>query len=195
MIRYLLASALILIASDVAAERIRDMSLSMEESLRQPDIHTSEEDSLGSPWSNQYDSFPSGDSGGRRADLQAPYLEQNRYESQSFMANYCDTNVTPIVQNRHFGDTNHCFESTKAKACDGFKALPDDAKNVLDRATECAFAMSDDVSKRYKNNDCEQLERDQFRLAKKYWNSQEMTYLVLFLPDMVANPMIFCAQR
>lgn len=189
--KYLLALILILSASTAEAQRIRDQSLTPQETMHQPDIINSGTQPLGGNWSNNFgvNNEGTGHSQGMPYNSQGYIPQQSRY----FIDSYCDQNAQPLVRSQRLSNMTGCMEDMKNKACDAFRRLPPEARSSVDGATECMFSMEDIPYAETKS--CGQFERDQLALVKKYWNNPETAYAIAFIPDMVVNPMIFCERR
>jgi hypothetical protein len=189
--KILLALILILSASAANAQRIRDQSLSPEESVRQPDVENSNTQPLGGNWSNNFGQNNEGT--GHTQNFQSGGTAYQGQQTRYFMDSYCNQDMRPIVRSPRLSHMTGCIEDMKNKACDSFRRLPPEAQSSVDGATECIFSMEDTPYTETKA--CGQFERNQLALVKKYWGSHEVAYAILFIPDMVANPMIFCSRR
>ena len=189
--RYLLALILILTASNASAQRIRDMSLSPTESMRQPDNSNSNTQPIGGSWSNNFEQNHEGTGHIQNAPYAGAGYEQ--INTRYFMESYCSQNNKPIIHSQHLANMTSCIEDIRNKACDAFRRLPDDARMSVDGATECIFSAEDTPYTETKA--CGRFERDQLVLVKKYWSNPDTAYAILFIPDMVTNPQIFCSRR
>ncbi len=189
--RYTLALLLMICASSAHAQRMRDHSLSPQETMRQPDITHSQGQPTGSTWSNNFEQNHEGT--GHTQNL--PYGETGYGQTNSrfFMNQYCSEHNRPVVRSQRVANITNCLEDIKSKACDAFSKLPADAQASVDGAAECIFSMED--TPYTETRQCGQFERQQLALVKKYWNNPETAYAIVFIPDMVANPMIFCERR
>lgn len=167
-----------LLASAAAAEaaRIRDLSLSPEESLRQPNM--------------VHNPAPLG--GGQTA----PSAAANTGAASSitaghrFMDGYCDASIRPESANA----LQECLQQARADACDRFRRLPVEAQGAADLAISCANALGDPrMTEIVPPEACRDNDRQVLLLLKKYWGDQDTSHALLFLPDMVNNPAAGCA--
>ncbi len=179
-------------AHDAMAARMRDMSLSVEDSMREPDITTT----------NPQDYLnPGGFGSNTQGTLKAPtkpggygsaYSGANNYDAtalpaDSYMVGYCDPNVGVRA-----GAMQDCIAQGKKQTCDIFAQLPNDAQRLLDRTISClsdTAEYEDDYDSARK--DCG-YERARLGLLKKYWEEQQTAYALVFLPDMVMNAAANC---
>ncbi|MFO0389055.1 MAG: hypothetical protein ACK502_04955 [Alphaproteobacteria bacterium] len=189
--KYLLAAMLVLIASAAHTQQIRDMSLTPDESLRQPDVSNSDTQPLGGTWSNNFGINNEG--AGHIQNFQSGNMAYEGQQTRYFMESYCNQNNNPLIRSQQLSNMTGCIEDIKAKACDAFRRLPEDAKTSVDGATECIFSMEDTPYTETKA--CGQFERGQLALVKKYWGSPDVAYAILFIPDMVSSPHMFCNRR
>lgn len=184
--RYALAAcAFFCLGGTALAERIPDMSLSPEETLRQPDIvHDNSEKYLGgsTDTDNRYDP--------RQSDY---YHQQSAGRGKLFMDQYCNPAFKPIVNPARHGIIA-CAESVRKEACNGFSLLPRDAKEPIDHTVECVYASAQSGAESYYDMQCRDAYVQQIWLLKKYWGDEKTTYTILYLPDMVADSSSFCQE-
>ncbi len=186
--RYMLVLAAIMCAGTAHAQRIRDLSLSPQETMRQPDITHSQNQPGGNNWSNDFGQTREG----------TPYTGNTQYGQNQptyryFMDSYCSQDHRPLVHSSHLAAMTSCMDDMRNKACDSFRRLPQDAQSSVDGATECIFSAEDTPYTETKA--CSRFEREQLALVKKYWNNPETAYAIVFIPDMVTNPQTFCTRR
>ncbi len=187
MMRKIVACLLCLIATDASAQYMRDQSLSVEDTMREPDISYSSNPT--STWQNQ--SGQMGEPGLADQPLPGEYRDDDyAREGARFMDSYCDPNFRPLVPVR-VGMAS-CFESIKQKACDGFARLPAEVQGPMNRLVECQYNVAEEPSEYADETRCARLEHEQMRLLKHYWRDQNTAYTILFLPDLVINAGSFC---
>lgn len=169
-------AAFFLLALPANATRIKDMSLSPEETMQQPN------NILNAP----------APLGGQPASRDAPLAGGNLSGDPSgrFMDGYCDSSIQPIIQNAN--TMQACLQETRADACQRFHRLPREAQAALDRAIACGYATGESGAP---PSDCADSSSRQLQLLKKYWSDQETSYALVFLPDKVNNPAADCAGR
>mgnify|MGYP003394302862 CR=1 FL=1 len=128
--RYVLATMLIIgIALPAHAARIRDLSLSPQESLKQ---HNS-----------TYVPTPLG--GNENSDWQPPPQPPDSpdKEKSRFMDIYCDPTFRPVAGNVRGNGVQSCLKDTQRQACDMFYKLPADAQAAVERSVSCANAAGE----------------------------------------------------
>lgn len=174
MSRAALFALFCLAASSADAARIKDMSLSPEESFQQPNIIRAPAPLGGQPISNE--APPPG-------TVNLPGMSSAR-----FMDGYCDPSVNPRSANA----MQECMQQARADACQRFQRLPADAQAALDRVIACDYAAGEDGAPAA---DCVESVQRQLQLIKKYWNDPDTSHALVFLPDKVNNPAADCKGR
>lgn len=121
-------------------------------------------------------------------DMQTPSAYQ-------FMESFCSSNMQPVTDIGRTSNAADCMQNTKQLACDMFSRLPKDAQNVLDRSIGCAYVLSEEEAdaEQTTSSTCNKYDSRRLRLLKKYWDDQETSYALAFMPEMVLNPMLMCA--
>lgn len=191
--KYILAIILIMTASNASAQRIRDQSLSPEESMRQPDISNSGTQPLGGTWSNNFGINNEG--AGHTQNFQSGSVPYGQTNTLYFMDNYCSQQNKPLVSSSHLAYMTGCMEDIKVKACDAFQRLPIEVMRKLDIIINCAFNAATMNTVTNGDSACDYRHELQLELLKTYWNNQDISYNIAFMPDMVANPVTFCSRR
>ncbi len=174
-----------------AAQRMRDMSLSVDDTMKEPDI-TYEHDYLKFPSQGQGQGSSSFGKSGLPRGLpgeRTPYGgirgqtgNEEPYGTGRFMAAYCDPNFNAGIAAGQ--GLQACLDNAKQKACEMYERQPRDVQSLLDHALSCAFSADDPV---YGGEDTTCYEDDgrRLRMVKKYWSDEETVYALIFLPDMV----------
>lgn len=170
--------ACVLAAGYAGAERLRDMSLSPEETWEESQKSSSGKSTppLGgtSPQENHW-----------KKPSFLPYDGMRGEPGNSFMEGYCDPNFRPLVANPDYLD---CLEHQKQEICDMFWNLPEDAQQALDDTLGCYNAGNEeDTQPMRRDISCEINDRQRLELLKKYWEEQSVMYALLFVPDLVTN--------
>ena len=160
MKRYYLLAALLL-ATPAHAQRIKDWSLSPEESMRVP---TTRGPSKMNPAAPDY----SGSSNRNTTDY------TNVDPSDSFMAGFCDPNFRPIAGNA-------CVASQTKQACGTYFNLPEDAKVIVNDSIECLYAASESDAA----PSCIDEERARRAAAERYKDDFATRNAILNLPNSV----------
>ncbi|MDE3060346.1 MAG: hypothetical protein KGJ06_04990 [Pseudomonadota bacterium] len=166
----LLALALCLVAgSALAQQRMRDLSMSPEESMQEPDVT---HDGIGQPAPLNYvngsdgSNLPSG---------------PDAMPGEGFMERFCDPGFRPLLaDNAQLAGMESCVEERRRAACDTFSKLPGDARRVLDATIACRYSAEDDQGQE-DNADCS--DGDRLRLLEKYWRNAAVSHALVFLPD------------
>jgi hypothetical protein len=177
-----------------AAQRMRDMSLSVDDTMKEPDI-VKEHDYLKFPGQGSSSNTARQRGTGTRLPQgginSAPYGGDQQFGVNRFMDGYCDPNFNAGVG---AGQASQgCIDNAKRQACDIFSRLPRDAQGLLDRTLSCAFSADSGGYGSY--DDCAGYDSQRLQAIKAYWNDQETVYALVFLPDLVQNPAASCQQR
>lgn len=186
----LLFPLLCLLAFDAhAQERIRDLSLTPEETLREPDIKNG--NNLGN-----YQSFVNQPADGNRPREGMPEASAMTPATR-FMEGYCDPNFTPAVAGRgNLAIIQECVKQQKEKSCKEFYALPRDVQTVLDDAISCAYGDADAEAAATAHTDstCADHDTSRLQLLQKYWKNSPVAASIVFLPDDVLNIANHCMR-
>lgn len=189
---YILAVAAVWLAFPAAAQqqRMRDFSLSPEETMREPDITHSPEGNY-----DEYLQFP---------ERQEPItslehdMEDDTHDhdsdqlpgpfSSDFMTGFCDPGFRPMLQDSATG-MQACIEEEKKKACGMYQTLPTDAQRLLNGAIGCVYMANggDDPDAEPADGDlsCVEYDTRRLRLLRKYWKQPDVAEALVFLPDRV----------
>lgn len=179
---YALSALCLLLAGSAHAERIRDMSMPLGESLAQPDIDNS---------SNRY-----GGNNSNQPGTLLPYPDERQGQlnppddsttSNRFMDNFCNPNKrSAIADNPRMRDIQSCLDSNKEQTCSKFASLPADAKVMLEAQIICAMELAENTDEDApKQKDCSRFDSQRIDLLKKYEQDQQTTWAILHLPDEV----------
>lgn len=186
-----LIAAFSIVASTAYAERIRDLSLSPEESMRvqsaeQPTRYFEQQsDDIYTPGSTR--GAQSNSSG---VAMQPPTSGAPR--SGYFMDLYCEEWPEPLVHNHRLSGLANCIKEVRQQACKRFAALPEETKYYADNSVKCAYDATQAEIDVAVELTCRDAMAQQIRLIKKYWSKPDITYSMLFLPDMVTRGDSFC---
>lgn len=97
--------------------------------------------------------------------------------SVSYMGQFC-------------ANTNPCQNTQKQQVCERFRSAAVNVQQVLDRAIACEVNAAQGVE-----SDCDGLDAGRLDLLKQYWQDEDMSYTILFLPDMVQNAAASCPEK
>lgn len=107
---------------------------------------------------------------------------------QNFMAEFCASDY----KNKISGNTTFqsCQETQRQQACDRFSRATVSVQRLLSQAIDCDLSTLT-----FSTGECDGLDAGRLDLLKQYWQDEEMSYTVLFLPDMVTNIVSNCTSR
>lgn len=194
------------ITTDAYAQRMRDYSLSEEESMKVKPSNNNP--------SGNYQQFMNGQNNYNGNDQRSGpsfnlgnSLRGGSYNTQlpnqpstQFMVGYCDQNFKPMLSNTgRIASMNACIDDQKKQACDMFQRLPLEVQNAMDAVISCVYnaaneggmAMPGYTQQQQQQMpvglDCSANDSIRLNLIKQYWRDQNVTYAVVFLPDMVLD--------
>lgn len=181
---YVIFLAACLAAYPAQAARIRDMSLSPEESMRQPDITHSRPHSWEANTDMQTNQAVPGT---------LPPGAGGQAQAGRFMDGYCDPNFKPLAGSARGNAMQSCMNAARQEACQTFYHLPADAQAAIDDSVSCVNAASEAGEENPSpSGACQDSERRRLTLAKKYWDNQAVAHALVALPEMVTNPLSGC---
>lgn len=201
------------ITDNAHARRMKDYSLSEEESLRLPSRNTNQSGNYQEFWNrnnnnttnnNGYNQQPSN----RGFNFGNSPINGSNYNTQlpnqpstQFMVGYCDQDFQPLLANSgRIAQLNACINQQKKQACDMFLNMPLDAQRIIDSVISCDYSMANQGQLDQNGNpqqlpsglDCSNGDSLRMSLLKQYWRDQNTAYAVVFLPDMVLNGAARC---
>lgn len=170
--------------------RMQDLSLSPEDSMRQPNINNN-------PIEKQYQNDITRRSMSKDQpafNAPPPRADEGMMPSKSFMEGFCDSNFVPLLANnrRYFGKED-CLKNLRDEACSRFTNLPKDAKLVLDEAISCMFTNGNGYASDHpsvSDNDymvCGSTYARRIEMLKKYSADPYTNYALIYLPDDVLD--------
>jgi len=181
------------LAGDAAAQRMRDMSLSPEESLQQPNISHAQP---GYNQANPYQAAPPAYSRPSTGQDMYPAMPDNPYgagPANSFMTAFCDPAFHPVVAGN--SALAACMATQKQQACTAFRQLPAAAKGLLDQAIDCAYAAGNaDAAAAPATYDCAAYDSRRLELLKTYWQDSATAHALIFMPDEVLGGDSLCLR-
>jgi hypothetical protein len=182
-----LAVLLCLFAFDASAQRMRDNSLSPEDSLQQVTTpHTA------ASTNSQYLQFPGQ---GGASSIPAPAYNQNSGASDvygvtpatRFMDGYCDPNFTPLVGGSKVSAMQSCLAQLKRQQCDTFHNLPADVQRVLGDTIDCMYGEQNADEVATVKSNCSANDSPRLQLMRKYTQDPAATRALATLPEDVIN--------
>lgn len=171
-----------LISGQAEAARMKDMSLSPEESFKQPNIITQVPGLGGAQTPASDPAMPPEQGNGALTNT----------PSARFMDGYCDPNFRPAVQVNN--PLQNCLQQTRLQACDMFRRLPQEAQNAVDQTVTCANTAYEEETIRLPST-CKENDRSRLQLIKKYWQEKDTAYALVFLPGMVTDTGSLCTIK
>lgn len=81
-----------------------------------------------------------------------------------------------------------CIDTQRQQVCERFRRAAVNIQRVISQAVDCESNVTG-----YIKADCSGLDASRLDLLKQYWQDEDSSYTILFLPDMVLNPAANCA--
>ena len=212
-----IAFILTLVSPSFAEQKIRNMSLSVEETNKQiaapPSINNNNnfdqslDDMAGfendknigfdsnmqrqiNDINARYDSMDNIDiTGGAQGDitqpttgLPFPHRGQNQ---QGFINKFCGSGYTP--KKTSTASQQDCMDTQRQQACERFSHATVNVQKTLSQAIDCESNSAYSTQ-----SDCDGMDASRLDLLKQYWQDEDISYTILFLPDMVLNSAANC---
>jgi len=105
-------------------------------------------------------------------------------EKQSYINNFCSS----VAQKNTDPARLSCIDAQKQEACERFARAAVNIQKVMTTAIDCEADTTGGNSKA----DCDSTDASRLDLLKQYWDDEDSSYTVLFLPDMVFNAEANC---
>ena len=214
------------VSSSYAAQRMRDMSLSVEDTNRQlatpqkapintadPGFHNDSNLNNGSLLNNN-DGYNDGYNENFKFDPNAPIdpdMANQIYDvnapnnltgnsltgtrrspptmrglnQQGFINKFCSSGYSS--QASATAAQQSCIDTQRQEACERFGHTAVNIQRVLSQAIDCEANSSG-----YTSSDCDGMDASRLDMLKQYWQDEETSYTILFLPDMVLNSVANC---
>lgn len=94
---------------------------------------------------------------------------------QNFITHFCD-------------ESYQCEDAQRQQSCERYKRAAVNVQRLLDRTIDCEINNAS-----YKSG-CDGLDAGRLDLLKQYWQDEDESYTILFLPDMVLNSAATCSS-
>lgn len=196
----LIAGSVIICSSMASAtDRIRNMSLSVEETNKQlatpqtpknvgagenfdDQMYFEDGGTLDNNTGNQpFDDMNAGrnpvvGTGGNAFPIPAP----RRGGERGFINRFCDSAYRP--QPAASAPQQDCMDSQRQQACERFSHAPVSVQKLLSQAVDCEANAANPTP-----YGCDGLDANRLDLLKQYWQDEDTSYTILFLPDLVLN--------
>lgn len=125
-----------------------------------------------------------------RSDINSRRLPPGtRGSSQrGFINRFCSAEYTP--KNASSEAQQSCMDTQRQEACDRFQNAAVNIQRVLSQAIDCEANSSG-----YADSDCDGLDANRLDMLKQFWQDEDTSYTILFLPDMVLNSAANCSAN
>jgi hypothetical protein len=215
------ASALLLGAATPAfAERMRDMSLSVEDTIKQPsttytpknppqydiggtlmdsdsadimaldpNMEKQVNDLKNRRASEQQDGLPNPRRGANSFDKSMLDDINPAHAVRGFMSSFCSDDVS--TRSPLNTAAASCKNSQREMACERYQRATVDVQRLLDQVVTCE---NSGVGMGAQDINCDVLDAGRIDLLKQYWQDEDASYTILYLPDMVSRSLDKCAR-
>jgi len=201
-----------------ATERMVDRSLSVDDTMREPSIRATQQSTGDTGFApnapidpnmakqlqdlraqakadelknSQNNGTNNGENTAKFDNIPPPPSSSSSPFSQSHRANF--GSATKNYMNQfcaNVGGNGSCKDDQKQQACDRFKAATVNVQQLMDRVIDCEVNAANAIE-----GDCDGLDAGRLDLLKQYWQDDDMSYTILFLPDMVLNASASCGKK
>lgn len=107
---------------------------------------------------------------------------------RGFINKFCSTEYTPKDISSEAQQS--CMDTQRQEACDRFQNAAVNIQRILSQAIDCEANSSG-----YSSSDCDGLDASRLDMLKQYWQDEDASYTILFLPDMVLNSAANCSAN
>lgn len=105
-------------------------------------------------------------------------------EKQSMINSFCKG----VTQKNIDPSQLSCIDAQKQEACERFERAAVNIQRVMAQAIDCEA----DTTNGHTKSDCDSTDASRLDLLKQYWDDEDSSYTLLFLPDMVFNAAANC---
>lgn len=170
-------------------KKMRDFSMPIDESLRQP---SSTGISNFKPLSNT--GFPSSSGGLIHSKDDMP-MSSPAGTAKHYMEGYCDPSFTPVLSRNTA--LHACLTEKKEKSCSQFNRQPKDVRKVINLAVDCAYAESETMNEDGQQQlaspaGCDTVSDARLKMVKKYRDNEDTIEALTVLPDEVLTETATC---
>lgn len=110
---------------------------------------------------------------------------QRAVGKQSFINTFCNGVIPPKPGTEA---QQSCMDTQKQEACERFSRAAVNIQRIMSQAIDCEADNSNGQAK----SDCDSTDASRLDLLKQYWDDEDSSYTILFLPDMVFNSAATC---
>jgi hypothetical protein len=107
---------------------------------------------------------------------------------RGFINKFCSADYTP--RNASSEAQQSCMDTQRQEACDRFQHAAVNIQRLLSQAIDCDANSSGSA-----DSDCDGLDASRLDLLKQYWQDEDTSYTILYLPDMVLNSAANCTAN
>lgn len=115
--------------------------------------------------------------------LPSPNRGQNY---QGFINKFCGSGYVP--KKASTASQQDCMDTQRQQACERFSRATVNVQKTLNQAIDCELNSTN-----LSQFGCEGMDASRLDLLKQYWQDEDISYSILFLPDMVLNSAANCA--
>lgn len=112
----------------------------------------------------------------------------NRGMNRGFINKFCSSDYAP--RNASSDAQKSCMDTQRQEACDRFQHAAVNIQRILSQAIDCEANSSG-----YNNSECDGLDASRLDMLKQYWQDEDTSYTILYLPDMVVNSASNCSPN
>jgi hypothetical protein len=181
----------VLIAGSAQAQRVRDFSMPVDESINHATSNNGN-NTIVQPPLNPVPGAAElrGSDDNDRGGLFGILGKGNFSSSERFMDSYCDPSTQIGIAAR--SELASCIAEKRQSACEQYASLPRDAKKAVDLAIDCAYAATDGAAEEFGlptasklPRGCEDSAELRLEMLKAYYDDNYTSHALLFLPDTV----------
>lgn len=110
----------------------------------------------------------------------------SRGMNRGFINKFCSSDYAP--KNASSEAQQSCMDTQRQEACERFQHAAVNIQRVLSQAIDCEANSSG-----YNDSECDGLDASRLDMLKQYWQDEDTSYTILFLPDMVVNSAANCS--
>ena len=184
------------------AKRQQNLSMSPDEMIRQNIQTNVPQQQQPMPGNNMMPSYPT--QGGYPAPRSSQPItgQQGMVPSNNYMDGYCDPNFKPLLsRNAQYANMAACLEQQKAQACELYRNMPADARQVVDATMNCMAQMEgaagglveapdgtlQPAAAAGRVADCGYTDTNRLAMVKRYWQDQNVVYSIIFVPELAMD--------
>ncbi len=106
---------------------------------------------------------------------------------QGFINKFCSSSYKAKAASNTI--QQECMEDQRQQACDRFNHATVNVQKILSQAIDCELSSTN-----FSEASCDGLDASRLDLLKQYWQDEDISYTILYLPDMVINSAGNCSS-